>query len=427
MISSIRSLLLLAIAACLLTACGVDSSSGEDSTPLAPDAGSGDTGGGGPATGSPPEGFDAVSMITQIADEVIAKQYETLSESTASFSAGDESISTYCTAIGTDQESAQREIVQAQWRLVMADVQATEIHVFGPAADNGEALRNRLHSYAAGPLSTCGVDQSVVLAEEDDFDIASRSLNQRGMGAIEYLLFNSTLDHTCASQVPETQSWNNRSDPERRLKRCELATRIVSDVADAASSIESNWQDYRAEFINQDNAGDSLQLITDGIFALDKLTKDQKIMLPTGLSAECSALTCPRLVESPYAENSYQNIRVNLLSFRNIFTGADGLGFDDYIDNEGFPDVSERFLDNILATLEVIDAADTSINAEVASIQTVADETACTNASAAPDQPNQLNVCRLAGSIKRITDDLKIDFVTIVGVMIPDSAQSDND
>ena len=150
-------------------------------------------------------------------------------------------------------------------------------------------------------------------------------------------------------------------------------------------------------------------------------------MVPTGISAECSALTCPRLVESPYAENSYQNIRVNLLSFRKIFKGADGLGFDDYIDNEGFPDVSERFLDNIVATLEVIDAADTSINAEVASIQTVADETACTNASAAPDQPNQLNVCRLAGSIKRITDDLKIDFVTIVGVMIPDSAQSDND
>ena len=80
-----------------------------------------------------------------------------------------------------------------------------------------------------------------------------------------------------------------------------------------------------------------------------------------------------------------------------------------------------------MATLAVIDIADASVNTEVASIQTVAQETACTNAAAAPDQPNQLNVCRLAGSIKRITDDLKIDFVTIVGVMIPDSAQSDND
>jgi len=166
------------------------------------------------------------------------------------------------------------------------------------------------------------------------------------------------LDHTCAPQVPETQSWNSRSDSERRLKRCELATRIVSDVADAASTIESDWQDFRAEFINQDNAGDSLQRLTDGLFALDKLTKDQKLTLPTGLSGDCSALTCPKLVESPYAENTYQNIRTNLLSFRKIFTGIDGLGFDDYIDNEGFPDVSERFLDNIVATLAVIDSAD---------------------------------------------------------------------
>ena len=428
MISFIRTLLLVAIGTFFLAACGVDGSSDEDSNQPTPDASSEDSGGDSqPVTDSPSAGFDPVSMITQIVDEVIIKHYQTLSENASSFSVGEESIATYCNAIGTDQETTRREIVQDQWRSLMADVQATELHVVGPAADNGGALRNRLHSYSEGPLSTCGVDLSVVLAEDDSFDIKTRSLNQRGMGAVEYLLFNPVLDHTCAPQVPETQSWNSRSDSERRLKRCELATRIVTDVADAASTIESDWQDFRAEFINQDNAGDSLQRLTDGLFALDKLTKDQKLTLPTGLSGDCSALTCPKLVESPYAENTYQNIRANLLSFRKIFTGIDGLGFDDYIDNEGFPEVSERFLDNIVATLAVIDIADASVNTEVASIQTVAHETACTNAAAAPDQPNQLNVCRLAGSIKRITDDLKIDFVTIVGVMIPDSAQSDND
>ncbi len=349
MISFIRTLLLVAIGTFFLAACGVDGSSDEDSNQPTPDASSEDSGGDSqPVTDSPSAGFDPVSMITQIVDEVIIKHYQTLSENASSFSVGEESIASYCSAIGTDQETTRRDIVQDQWRSLMADVQATELHVVGPAADNGGALRNRLHSYSEGPLSTCGVDLSVVLAEEDSFDIKTRSLNQRGMGAVEYLLFNPVLDHTCAPQVPETQSWNSRSDSERRLKRCELATRIVTDVADAASTIESDWQDFRAEFINQDNAGDSLQRLTDGLFALDKLTKDQKLTLPTGLSGDCSALTCPKLVESPYAENTYQNIRANLLSFRKIFTGIDGLGFDDYIDNEGFPEVSERFLDNIV-------------------------------------------------------------------------------
>ena len=168
-------------------------------------------------------------------------------------------------------------------------------------------------------------------------------------------------------------------------------------------------------------------MITDGLFALDKLTKDKKINVPLGLIDECSARTYPKLVESPYAENSYANVRANLLSFKKIFSGGEGFGFDDFIDNEGFPEVSLRVIENINATVAVVDAAEVSIRAEVASISTVADETACSNAFAAPDQPSQLNACRLAGSIKRVTDDLKIDFVTIVGVMIPDSAQSDND
>ena len=198
MISSIRTYLLVVVGTFFIAACGVDGSSDEDSNPPTPDASSDDTGGDSqPVTDSPSAGFDPVSMITQIVDEVIIKHYQTLSENASSFSVGEESIASYCSAIGTDQETSRRDIVQDQWRSLMADVQATELHVVGPAADNGGALRNRLHSYSEGPLSTCGVDLSVVLAEDDSFDIKTRSLNQRGMGAVEYLLFNPVLDHTC--------------------------------------------------------------------------------------------------------------------------------------------------------------------------------------------------------------------------------------
>jgi predicted lipoprotein len=398
----------------------VDGSSDADPIALVPGSGVVET----PANS---EVFNTVSMITQIADEVFVANYRALSASATSFAASDGSLTTYCNAIGTDQEAATFDAAQEQWQLTMAAVQATEMHVLGPAAANEDSLRSRVHSYGAGRLSTCGIDQSVVLAEESGFDVTSRSINQRGMGAIGYLLFNSDLTHTCASQVPETQSWDERPESERRIKRCDLAAKVAVDVADAAAIIDVDWQTYRASFVNQDNAGTSLQLITDGLFALDKLVKDLKLTVPTGFSQNCSARTCPDLVESPYSQSSYQNVRDNLLSFRKIFSGDGGLGFDDYLNNEGFPEVSTRFFENINAAIAVVDAADASISAEVASIQTAADETACTNAFAASDQPNQLNACRLAGSIKRITDDLKIDFVTIVGVMIPDSAQSDND
>jgi hypothetical protein len=52
----------------------------------------------------------------------------------------------------------------------------------------------------------------------------------------------------------------------------------------------------------------------------------------------------------------------------------------------------------------------------------------CTNAFANPDQPStQFPTCTLYGMVKRIVDDLKIDFVTIVNVSIPGGSQSDND
>ena len=128
----------------------------------------------------------------------------------------------------------------------MSTVQATEMHAIGPAAENADALRSQMLSYASGTLSTCGLDISAVLNEEEDFDIGTRSLNQRGFGAIGYLLFNEDLTHTCAAQVPETQSWDDRTEDDRELARCNLARTVASDVAAAANEVNDEWQTYRS-------------------------------------------------------------------------------------------------------------------------------------------------------------------------------------
>jgi hypothetical protein len=44
-----------------------------------------------------------------------------------------------------------------------------------------------------------------------------------------------------------------------------------------------------------------------------------------------------------------------------------------------------------------------------------------------PEDPSSLDACSITGLLKRITDDLKIDFVTIVNVPVPGRVQSDND
>ena len=375
--------------------------------------------------------FTTEAMLVNLVDAVIVPNYEALASSAASFSADDGPLAGHCAAIGGDGDEASTANVRDAWREVMAAVQTTEMHVFGPAADNGEALRKRVLSYSDARLSTCGVDISAVLAGQADFDIRSRALSQRGYGAIEYLLFNEDLTHTCAPQVPNTADWNDLSEDERRGARCNLAQEIAADAAQAAAQLVEGWSadggDYRATFLDPDATGEALQHLTDGIFALDLLVKDRKLGIPTGIHDDCSETACPELVESPYARNSFANIRANAASFKTLFEGGDGFGFDDFIVNEEFPEVTERFRANTGALLDYIDGIDTSLSEQVLSIESDDRATECMNAFAGPDMQAELSACTLLGLVKRVTDDLKIDFVTIVGVSIPGGAQTDND
>ena len=376
--------------------------------------------------------FDTTAMLTNFADNVIAPNYSALVTATSAFAATDGPVASLCAAIGSASEADAKTTAQESWRATIAQVQSTEMHVLGPALANGQALRHRVMSYSAGPISTCGIDQSAALVADEtaEFDIATRSSNQRGFGAIEYLLFNEELTHTCASQVPATSGWNELSETARRQARCDLALVIAGDAMTAAENISSRWETYRAEFVAEGNTGATLQLVTDAIFAIDILVKDDKLGVPLGIHDDCSAVSCPNNIESKYARNSLANIRENVVAFMSIFTGGEGSGFDDFIDDAGFPEVSERFRTNSDAVLTAIDAAQNALYDEALAIDDDATETACTNAFAQPDGGDPADGaqgCRITGLLKRITDDLKIDFVTIVEVQIPGSAQADND
>lgn len=381
----------------------------------------------------PPEPeFDTTGMLTNFADNIIARNYADLLTDVTAFVGTDGPLASWCNLIGEDGESSALSTARESWREVTSRVQATEMHVIGPALANGEALRHRLVSYSAGQISTCGIDQSAALvaADDADFSIATRSSNQRGFGAIEYLLFNEELDHTCASQVPATMGWNELEASVKRKARCDLALEIAGDAAAAADLLVTRWGTFREEFIAEGSTGTTLQLVTDAIFAIDTLVKDDKLGIPMGIHDDCSAHACPESVESKYARHSLANIRGNVVSFLDIFTGIDGLGFDDLIDDEGYEEVSERFVTNLNAVIAAIDAAQNPLYEEAIAIDSNAAVTSCTNAFAQPDggdSSDGVQGCRIAGLLKRVTDDLKIDFVTIVDVSIPGSAQTDND
>ena len=377
---------------------------------------------------SEPSEFTQTSMINNIGENVISPNYVALAEAATNFSSPSGVLAAYCGAIGGSGEEAALLEAKLGWREVMSAVQAVEMHPIGPAAENEGFLRHRVNSYASGPLSPCGIDQAAASVDDPSFDITTRSLNQRGLGAVEYLLYEETLQHRCTAGNPITEGWNDLGETDRKRDRCLAAQLIAEDVAGAATLTSDRWSEYLSEFGSESNIGASTQLMTDAFFVLDKLVKDQKLGLPLGITAACRFTTCPGSIESQYSRRSLANVKDNIVAFKILFSGGDGQGFDDFIAAEGFPEVSERMLRNVDNAISIASSLTGSLLEESSRITSSAEETACSNAFASPDSPSSdYGACRLTGAVKRVTDDLKIDFVTITGTSIPEGAQSDND
>lgn len=375
---------------------------------------------------------DRNAIMTNLVDNVFIPNYKSTADSSAIFAGNTGSLAEYCGSIDTAEEVSKKAAAETAWRDLMDKIQQTEIHVIGPALRNNGALQSRIHSYTTGNLAKCAVDQSVIQFNEGtDYSVTSRALNQRGMGAIEYLLFNDNMNHSCSSQVPTTSNWNALSVPERAAQRCNLALELAGDVAYASGLIYDEWTNvdspYRIEFLSESNRSNNFQQITDALFYFETYTKSDKLAIPLGLHPDCSGITCPNRVESPYSESSLRNIQVNTQEFLRIFNGDSGIGFDDYIADSGFADVANRFKAQSADVINKVDEIQSSLSAQLATILTSNEETACINAQANPDDESVLSVCGLAGLIKKITDDLKVEFVMLVNVPVPGSVQSDND
>ena len=429
MMVQMSRILLSAVVFIMLAAC-TDSSREVVSSPSLDDLSS-DGSGTGSGGGGESDVYSTRDMLVAYIDEIVLPNYQDLELLATQFAASDGTLGAYCDAIGTADQESQQAAARSDWMAISEKVQASELHVIGPAIENGGSLQFRLNSYMAGPLSTCGVD-GIAAQAEDGINIDARSLNQRGIGALEYLLFNDNLDHSCPPQAAATAQWNSLDENTRASQRCQAAQMVAGDMSAAAATLVDKWQpagqDYRAVFLSEERVGESLQDTTDAMFYLEEGAKDAKLGNPLGIIVACSALTCPEQIESRYSVTSLDNIITNVKAFRRIFISNDKTGFDAHLTAEGFPEVAERFINNLEASITYAESIEQSVTEQVAAIATESEETACSNAFANPDSPSeQFPLCTLYGMVKTIVDDLKIDFVTIVNVSIPGSSQSDND
>ncbi len=377
-----------------------------------------------------------LSVLTAVVDEIVIPNYNQLATQTAPLAGSSSPIAAYCSSIGTDDEAAKLEAAREDWKSIMKTVQKTEMHIFGQAALNNLSLRNRVYFYLekdrlVETVSTCATDVAVVNAWADNqYRVSASSANQRSMSALEYLLFNDNLDHTCAANVSAVSDWNALSVTDRKVRRCGLSLQIANDVAMNAEQIHATWLGSRDNFLDPNEVGTRFELMTDGLFYFEKHTKSAKLNGPIGVDALCpdEQLTCPDFVESPFSETSLQNIKVNAEQLLEIFDK----GLDDLANESASYDWSSSFKGLISAVINKIAmmqsaAPNDSLVQQVARISSANDSAACQSAFNSPEVDADLTICSLGGLVKNVTDDLKIEFITYLGVDLPEGAGGDTD
>jgi predicted lipoprotein len=366
-------------------------------------------GGGGDPIDARDDGFDRRALLEQVGAHLGAT-YDGFATEAAALTGA---IDTWCGALGGAGADAARADAQAAWRTTIDAWQAADAVLLGTAAASMKTQRNRIYSWPL--INSCAVDHDVATrwADPDSYDVTSRLDNRRSLAAVEYLLFTESLESVCPEGSPPP-GWDALSDADRLTARCEIAAIIAGDVAAQGALVRDAWPADLAALTGAASLQESVNVVSDAFFYVDKMVKDMKLGESSGIAINsCGTVEEPCLAEVEHrpADHAKPAMLANLRSLHAAFTGTvggeDGAGFDDFLSAVGAADVSTRMLgelDDGIAAVEAIDG--TFLEALEADYD---------------------GVVAAHAAIKLFTDDLKSQFLTVLGLEIPDDVAGDND
>ncbi len=367
--------------------------------------------------------FDEAKMIDNIVNNIILPSHQNLKSALVN---QQQSIASYCLNTATETAETKHEQAQQSWRLMMHAWQQIEMMQMAPLLDNNQALHNLIYSWSNSSKTqpTCSIDQDVIYHHNNEingtaYDISKRANSRRGIDSLEYLLFNDNLNHSCSADSGPVANWNALSDQEKREQRCHFANAVASDLVNSVDVLINAWTQapsYADLLLNTSddvNHQDHqvINIFSNALFQLDTIVKDDKLARPLALiNNSCDNSPCGTLVESFYSHNSLNNLEANLLGFKALFNGGEGLGFDDFLIAEGHADTSNGI--------------NTSIDKALATLSTIKPNLA---AAVEGSTDQHASVLQLHSDVKEVTDVLKTAFIVTLSLNLPSSSAGDND
>lgn len=372
---------------------------------------------GGATPDAPDFGFDRSALLAHLSNDVLLPLQLEFATKAAALPAA---IQAHCDALDAGTATTTLDAARAAFAGAVDAWQRNDALLVGPAEADMSTLRGRIYGWPNS--SPCEIDRDVASrwADPSSYDVSTELISTRSLTAVEFLLYPPTDNHNCFD-VPA--GWGALGADLPRA-RCRLALAIATDVAAQADLLATAWRsdggDYAGVLATAGSndtlpsAQAALNLVSDGLFYIDKMVKDMKLGEAAGIALNaCDAvqMPCLREVELRYSDRGTFALRANLATAREAFTGTtpagDGLGFDDWLIAAGQPELAARMTASIDAAIAKAEALPDSF---LGALDT-----------------RYADVVALHAAVKAFDGDLKSQFLTILALEIPDDVATDND
>lgn len=385
------------------------------------DSSSGGGGGGGVASQTRNQ------LLTNIADNIVLPGLTDFQTQSNDLSMA---VAVYARALRNNDPLTAQRLTEARqaWVEAMDSWQLLELLQFGPAGEaafvvGGEDRRIDIYAYAEN--SSCRVDQELVRNGFNDLNFFQIALTASyGLDALEALLFIDGLDNDCSvtSAINQNGTWQSLANggdlPQRRA---DYAERVATEVADNAQILFSKWDSAGDDFARSlsqagrqgspfSSAQQGINDVVTGLFYLEFTVKNRKLANPSGIGLPTGVDA--KKVESRFAHRSKENILINLRVFQEVFLGnkpnnPEGVGFDDLLTELGAGGLAAEMATDIQLAIDAVAAIP----------GTLADAVL-----------NNSGAVQIAfDAVKRVTDNLQTQFVSVLNLAVPQQGIGDND
>lgn len=275
--------------------------------------------------------YNPTPIFSNISNSIIMTSYSNLEANAKSLKAATDSYAQSCSG------STSVLNLQNLWKTNMASLKDAEINQFGPSVQGGyyEIMDPWVNSYLSNPADTTSINSYIAGSNTISLTtITALNKLQRGMPAIEYLLFDDGSGNTSLTSI-----CNNLTG-----RRLQYLTQLVTDYYNNTNSLKNAWIANNGNFVNElptaemgssffDSKKNAMDTLINQMINLLNAIVDKKLGYPAGLNVSSGGTIRSTFVESRYSDTSVDNLVANLKSIRNYYTGNGGLGISDYVKN----------------------------------------------------------------------------------------------